>query len=152
MSSLSNNIEHIPTITTATILQHHNAGMNEFYTKHDGTQIRIAPFGDANVSGGPVPYNYYTDFAGNNVQYVPMTRLYAPVNQTVPCFIDVPTTELESPTSLVSTGPSPSPLLSSSPEPNSAVGVRRRSHRATVCRECGLPVPRSQSGPSSLEH
>ena len=98
MSTSTNELlHHIPTITTATILQHHNAGANEFYTKHDGTQIRLAPFGDGNlkVSGEPVPYNYYSDPCGNNVQYVPTTRLYAPVDQTIPCYIDLPTAELE---------------------------------------------------------
>lgn len=149
MSTSSNE----PTTTTATIIQSHNAGANEFYTKHDGTQIRVAPFGDGNVSGEPVPYNFYTDPCGNNVQYIPtMTRLYAPVDQTIPCYIDIPTTELQSLKNWVNKDSSPSLPLSSSPSLNSVVDARRLWSRATVCRECGLPVPRSQSGPSSLQH
>jgi hypothetical protein len=97
MSTSTNDLRHIPTITTASHIQHHNAGANEFYTKHDGTRIQVASFGDGNlkVSGEPVPYNYYSDPCGNNVQYIPTTRLYAPVDQTIPCYIDIPTAELE---------------------------------------------------------
>jgi len=170
MSTSTNELRYIPSITTATHIQYHNVGANEFYTKHDGTRIQVAPLeGDGNVkvSGEPIPYNYYSDPCGNQVQYVPTTRLYAPVDQTIPCYIDLPTADLEvmkkdiqlesttkyeSLMSSPSKGLSPTPLLSSLPSLNISYGVRQRLGRATECKECGLPVPRSQSEPSSLQH